>query len=129
MNGYSYNSGMNNEEKVIKLMEKLLNVASDFTRLKILYALFDEHSCHKDKVSCGECHCQLCMKERSVNEIVSIVNCSQSLVSHQLKVLKDNNLVNKRKEGTKVYYSLKDGHIKLLLKVVKEHVLEEENND
>ena len=129
MNAHSYNRSMKNEERTFKLMEKLLNVASDFTRLKILYALFDEHSCHKDNSNCGQCHCHLCMKERSVNEIVSIVNCSQSLVSHQLKVLNDNNLVNKRKEGTKVYYSLKDGHIKLLLKVVKEHVLEEENND
>ena len=116
-------------DKIIKDMEKLLNVASDFTRLKILHSLFDDHMCHDEHHNCGTCHCNKCMIERSVGEIVNIVGCSQSLVSHQLRVLKDNDLVASRKEGNKVYYSLKDGHIKLLLKVVTEHVLEEKDND
>ena len=116
-------------DSIIKDMETLLKVASDFTRLKILHALFDDHMCHDNSHNCGTCHCSKCMIERSVNEIVSIVDCSQSLVSHQLRVLKDNNLVTTRKEGTKVFYSLKDGHIKLLLKVVTDHVLEDKAND
>ena len=57
------------------------------------------------------------------------IDCSQSLVSHQLKVLKDAKLIKSRKEGTKVFYSLADGHIKILLRVMKEHVLEDVNND
>ena len=50
-------------------------------------------------------------------------------MSHQLKVLKDADLVRTRKEGTRVYYSLKDRHVRLLLGVAYEHVMEEENND
>lgn len=128
MNERSYNSSMIKNEKIIKSMEQLLKVASDFTRLKILHALFEDHRCHDSDHNCGTCHCTKCMVERSVNEIVDLTNCSQSLVSHQLKVLKDNNLVSSRKEGTKVYYALKDGHIKLLLKVVLEHVMEKKND-
>jgi DNA-binding transcriptional ArsR family regulator len=67
--------------------------------------------------------------KKSVNEIVVLTNCSQSLVSHQLKILKDTKLVVSRKEGTKVFYSLADGHIKVLLKVIREHIEEENHND
>ena len=64
------------------------------------------------------------MIERCVSEIVEETKCSQSLVSHQLKVLKDLDVVKSRKEGLRVYYSLKDGHIKEILNTLKEHVEE-----
>lgn len=64
------------------------------------------------------------MIEKSVGDIVNQTGCSQSLISHQLKVLKDNDLVKTRKQGLRVYYSLKDGHIKEILDLVKEHVEE-----
>ena len=53
-----------------------------------------------------------------IDQIVDETKCSQSLVSHQLKVLKDADLVKTRKVGLRVYYSLKDGHIKELLNIV-----------
>ena len=65
------------------------------------------------------------MIEKSVNEIVNEVGVSQSLVSHQLRVLKDAGLVRTRKEGQKVYYALNDGHVKALLNIAIEHVEEE----
>ena len=65
------------------------------------------------------------MIERNVSEIVDMTGCSQSLVSHQLKVLRDLDVVKSRKEGLKVFYSVKDGHIKELLNILKEHVEEE----
>ena len=68
-------------EKILTKMEELLNVASDYTRLKILYAIMDE--------------------DKSVSTIIEEVGASQSLVSHQLKVLKKANLVATHKEGTK----------------------------
>lgn len=64
------------------------------------------------------------MIEKNVSEIMQATGCSQSLVSHQLKVLRDEDIVKTRKSGLKVYYSLKDGHIKELLDIVKEHVEE-----
>ncbi|MBP5091079.1 MAG: helix-turn-helix transcriptional regulator [Bacilli bacterium] len=93
-------------DEILDLMESVLNVASDFTRLKIMYSIMKE--------------------EKSVSEIVEEVGASQSLVSHQLSVLKNSDLVSTRKEGTKVYYRLADEHVDMLLKVVYEHVIEKE---
>lgn len=90
--------------KTLEAMEKLLNVASDFTRLKILYALIDG--------------------EKNVSEIQEIADASQSLVSHQLKVLRDNNLVNYRKDKTRVVYFLSDAHVREIIQIVYTHVTE-----
>ncbi len=116
-------------DKTIDEMETLLNVTSDFTRLKILISLLDDNECEHIKKDHGELCNYNCMVERCVNEIVEIVCGSQSLISHQLKVLKNNKLVFARKEGKRVYYSLADGHIKVLLHVVYEHVMEEKGHD
>lgn len=91
-------------DKIIDKMENMLNIASDSTRLKIMYALSEG--------------------ERNVSEIVEAVGASQSLISHQLKVLRKANLVSTRKQGTKVFYKLSDDHVIKLLDVVYEHVTE-----
>ena len=124
MNDYSYNIGMKNE--LTKKMELLLKVAADETRIKIMLSLLDDSKCDCkcSAQACSECRCLSCMIEKCVGEIMVDTGASQSLVSHQLKVLKDADLVKTRKDRQKVYYSLKDGHIKELLNVVKEHVLE-----
>lgn len=114
----------------IKKMESLLETASDATRLKIMLALLDDDQCTcGPDCECGSCEALHCMIEKCVNDIAFEIEASQSLVSHQLKVLKDADLVRTRKEGTRVYYSLKDKHIRLLLGVAYEHVTEEENHD
>lgn len=92
-------------DKILEKMEDLLNIASDFTRLKILYAI--------------------CDRELNVSEIMEEVGASQSLISHQLKTLRRNHLVTTRKDGHKVFYALADDHINKLLEVVHDHVLEE----
>lgn len=91
-------------EQVLERMESLLKIAGDFTRLKILYAIMDG--------------------EKSVGEIQEEAGVSQSLASHQLKVLKEENLLSMRKDGTKVYYVLADDHVRELLNVVYDHVQE-----
>ena len=114
----------------IKKMESLLETASDATRLKIMLALLDDDQCTcGPDCECGSCKDLHCMIEKCVKDIAFEIEASQSLVSHQLKVLKDADLVRTRKEGTRVYYSLKDKHIRLLLGVAYEHVTEEEGND
>lgn len=126
MNGCSYNIVM--EKNLVSKMETLLKIAADQTRIKIMLCLLDEGECdcHCGARDCSNCTCLSCMIEKCVSEIVNETGASQSLVSHQLKVLKDADLVKTRKEKQKVYYSLKDGHIKELLNVTKEHVLEKE---
>ena len=118
------------QNSTIKKMESLLETASDATRLKIMLALLDDDRCVcEGDCNCGACLDMDCMIEKCVNDIAFEIEASQSLVSHQLKVLKDADLVRTRKEGTRVYYSLKDRHVRLLLGVAYEHVMEEENND
>ena len=126
MNDRSYNIGM--KKTIVEKMEELLKIAADRTRIKIMLCLLDEGECHCGcgAHNCNECKCLSCMIEKCVGDIVKETGASQSLVSHQLKVLKDADLVKTRKERQKVFYSLKDGHIKQLLNVVKEHVLEKE---
>ena len=97
-------ANMPNDE-IIDKMESLLNVASDFTRLKIMYALSEG--------------------EKNVSEIVTEVGASQSLISHPLQTLRKANLVWTRRQGTSVYYSLADEHVVKLLDLVCEHVCEE----
>jgi len=94
------------DEKTLDEMEGLLNVVSDYTRLKILYVISEG--------------------EKSVTEIMNEVGASQTLVSHQLMVLRKNNLVIVRKEGRKVFYKLADHHVNELLAVVYDHVTEKE---
>ena len=138
MNGYSYNNGeveimKNVNLSTISKIEKLLVTASDKTRLKIMLALLDDSLCHcghcEEEHDCSNCKSLSCMIEKCVNDIASEIGASQSLVSHQLKVLKDADLVRTRKESTKVYYSLKDKHIRLLIGVAYDHVMEGESND
>ena len=113
--------------QTIKKMERTLSVCADITRLKIMLALVNEKECTcccGELNCCGKCRTLSCMIEKCVSDIVKEVKCSQSLVSHQLKVLKDANLVGTRKDGLRVYYSLKDGHVKELINLLKEHVEE-----
>ena len=113
--------------QTIKKMERVLSVCADATRIKIMLSLLDERECTcccGGLNCCGKCKTLSCMIERCVSEIVEDTKCSQSLVSHQLKVLRDIDVVKARKDGLRVYYSLKDGHIKELLNTLLEHVEE-----
>jgi DNA-binding transcriptional ArsR family regulator len=76
----------------------------DNTRVKILFALSKEELC--------------------VCDISAVLDMSISAVSHQLRVLRNMNLVKHKKEGKIVYYSLNDDHIVKLLKMAYEHVTE-----
>ena len=114
-------------EEVITKMRDMLSIAGDMTRLKIMLSLLDESkccNCSDDHCNCGSCTSRPCMIEKNVSEIVEETGASQSLVSHQLKVLKDFDLVSTRREGKKIYYSLQDGHVKQLLSVALDHARE-----
>ncbi|MFA7032906.1 MAG: metalloregulator ArsR/SmtB family transcription factor [Bacilli bacterium] len=119
------------EDYFIKEVEKLLAITGDKTRLKIMFSLLDDSkcTCHSCQMNCGQCQSLSCMTYKSVSEIVDCVGSSQSLVSHQLRILKDAHLVKTRREGTKIYYCLNDGHVQQLIKTALEHVKEGKEND
>lgn len=83
-------SSMPEEEKLISLSE-FFKAFSDPSRLKIIQALSKNELC--------VCH------------IADIVGMSQSAVSHQLRYLKNINILSCRREGKSIIYSLNDSHI------------------
>lgn len=79
-------------------------ILSDPNRLKIVLALRDAEMC--------------------VCDLAAYTGSSESAVSHQLRRLKDLNLVKKRRAGQVIYYTLDDDCVKELLTVGIEHVRE-----
>ena len=66
----------------------------------------------------------LLQQERCVGDIAEAVGLSQSAVSHQLRLLKQLHLVKYRRDGKNILYSLADGHVRTILEMGLEHVLE-----
>ena len=62
--------------------------------------------------------------ELCVCDIAVVLDMTKSAVSHQLKYLRQANLVKNRKEGKIVYYSLSDDHVKEIFEMAVEHLRE-----
>jgi len=92
-----------NQDKLVNIQEtvNLFKIFSDFTRLRIIELLYDEEKC--------------------VQDIADSLETSQSAISHQLKLLRDMNVVSTRKEGKQVIYSLQDNHIKEIFLIGYSH--------
>lgn len=91
------------EEHLYDLAE-LFKVFGDTTRIKILYVLFENEMC--------------------VCDLAEVLNMTQSAISHQLRVLKQNRLVNFRREGKNIIYSLADDHVRSIIDQGMEHIEE-----
>lgn len=91
-------------DEILYDLAELFKVFGDTTRIRILYALFESELC--------------------VNDMAQLLGLSQTAVSHQLRVLKNNKLVKFRKEGKIIFYSLSDDHVKSLIETGMEHVEE-----
>lgn len=59
--------------------------------------------------------------ELCVYHILEAVGGTQSALSHQLRVLKDNRVLRARREGQNVYYSLADEHVRQMLSIGLQH--------
>ena len=92
------------EEEPIYEVADLFKVFGDSTRARII--------------------CALSISELCVCDLSSLLDMSQSAVSHQLRTLKQARIVKNRRSGKVVYYSLDDEHIKELFHVAFEHVME-----
>ena len=66
----------------------------------------------------------LAQQERCVGDIAEAVALSQSAISHQLRILKQMHLIKFRREGKNILYSLADDHVRTILQMGLEHVLE-----
>jgi len=92
--------------KTINQLADFYKSFSDHTRIKILAIL--------DKVG------QMC-----VNDISVALSMTKSAISHQLRYLKDCNLVKCTRLGKIVFYSLADDHVKTIIEKGIEHLEEE----
>ncbi|MEG0157125.1 MAG: metalloregulator ArsR/SmtB family transcription factor, partial [Anaerovoracaceae bacterium] len=91
-------------DEVYDRVTLFFKVLGDKTRLRIIWAL-DQH--------------ELC-----VCDIANVLGMTKSAISHQLRTLREANLVKCRKEGKTAFYSLADEHVKGMLASGLEHVHE-----
>ena len=97
------NKEMPMEEELYDLAE-LFKGFGDSTRIRILFVLFEAEVC--------------------VCDLAEVLHMTQSAVSHQLRILKQAKLVNARREGKSVFYSLADDHVRTIIAQGREHIEE-----
>ncbi|MBQ7924474.1 MAG: helix-turn-helix transcriptional regulator [Clostridia bacterium] len=85
-------------EKVCKIFQLL----SDPSRLKIVLALLNGELC--------------------VYHLTEVCEGTQSAVSHQLRILRDNHIVKSRRQGKFVEYSIADNHVRGIIEMGVQHL-------
>lgn len=97
------------DEETFGRITEFYKAMADGTRLKILNLLEGAELC--------------------VCDISYILNMTKSAVSHQLKYLKELNLVKGNRQGKEIWYSLADRHVKEVFDISLEHILEEDKGE
>lgn len=93
------------EETELYDLAELFKVFGDSTRIRILFVLFEAEVC--------------------VCDLAKALNMTQSAISHQLRILKQNKLVKNRREGKSIFYSLADDHVRAIINQGREHIEED----
>ena len=68
--------------------------------------------------------CQLSRDEKSVGEIEALTGIQQPTLSQQPGVLRDEGLVETRRDGKKIYYSLSNQTVLALMNVLHQEICE-----
>jgi len=92
------------DEDILTDLAELFKIFGDSTRIKILYALMESDLC--------------------VDAIAKILNMTHSAISHQMRILRNSNLVNFTRDGKHVIYSLADDHVREIIEKGYEHAIE-----
>ena len=92
------------EKETLEQIAELFKAFGDPTRVHILSLLVNGEMC--------------------VGDIAQGVALSQSAISHQLRILKQMHLIKFRRDGKNMLYSLADDHVRTILKMGLEHVME-----
>lgn len=58
-------------------------------------------------------------EELTVSQLIEIIGCEQSLLSHHLTDMRAKGILNSRKQGKNCFYSLKNKNISQILDCVK----------
>lgn len=92
------------DKRTMERTAELFKGYADITRIHILSLLANGEMC--------------------VNDIADQVALSQSAISHQLRILKQKDLIKFRRDGKNIIYSLADDHVLTILRTGLDHVLE-----
>lgn len=89
-------------EDHLRLMVETFAALADMTRARILHTLIAQPLC--------------------VRDLAHLTGISESGVSHQLRVLRDQRLVKARREGNVNYYEIDDHHVAALFREADYHI-------
>lgn len=89
-------------DEYITRLSSFFKAVGDKSRVQIIYALSIHEMC--------------------VNDLAAALDKSQSLISHQLKLLKLEGQVKPRRDGKNIYYSLDDQHVVDIMNEALKHI-------
>ena len=96
--------GLMPDEETVYDLADFFKIFGDSTRMSILFAIDKEPMC--------------------VCDIAEMLGMTKSAVSHQLKILRQSDLVKYRKSGKNVIYTLADDHVRDIIEKALEHIRE-----
>ena len=83
-------------------LAELMSLLSDPTRLRIVAALDSAELC--------------------VCDLSATIGISESAISHQLRLMRDLEVVRTRRAGRRVFYSLDDEHVMSIYRQARDHI-------
>ncbi len=92
------------DEETLYDLSDFFKIFGDSTRMSILFAIDGEPMC--------------------VCDIAELLGMTKSAVSHQLKVLRQSDLITYKKSGKNVFYTLADDHVRDIIEKALEHIKE-----
>jgi len=87
--------------KEVAAISGIFKILGDPTRVKLVWALNHREMC--------------------VCDLAATLQMTKSAISHQLKTMKDLNIVKSRREGKNIFYSLDDQHVTDIIELAKIH--------
>ncbi len=94
------------DDRLVHATAEMFAILGDPTRVRLLYTLLDDG-------------------EQRVGSLAAGIGVSESAVSHALRLLRTSKVVAARREGRAILYHLDDPHVRQLLEVTREHLVEE----
>lgn len=92
------------DEETLYDLSDFFKIFGDSTRMSILFAIDGEPMC--------------------VCDIAELLGMTKSAVSHQLKILRQSDLITYKKSGKNVFYTLADDHVRDIIEKALEHIKE-----
>lgn len=93
------------DEHIAAWVAELFRSFSDPSRVRIIYAILEE-------------------EEVNTSRLAELIGLTSSAVSHHLRGLRQKHIVEARRDGKEVYYSVVDPHIVALFQQGVDHVQE-----